>query len=253
MTIASHQLPTAGYIADFQGALREKWREIPATRSGRMFSSELLALSDADLLAYWESCRGETSTPEVRGWYQTLYQDRLAGKYVADIGPGLGIDGIYFAEHGAHVTFVDIVEDNLALLRRVAELKNISADYYFIDDFFSFRFAREYDVFLAVGSLLNAPLDFMQRQMAAMTRFLKLHGTALVLAYPKCRYDQSGARDCAEFGKLTDGERTPWCEWYDDAKIQALFGPAFKLEWSRDFGANRSEFNWFELTKVAED
>src|SRR4029077_12683668 len=131
----------------------------------RQFSAEILARTDGELLEYWEECKRKTCTPEVRGWYQEVYKDRFKGLEVADVGPGVGLDGIFFAEHGAHITFVDIVEDNLKLLERICRLKGIAADFYFVDDFFNFRFKRKFHVFLAVGSLINAPFEFTQRQV----------------------------------------------------------------------------------------
>jgi hypothetical protein len=217
-----------------------------------MFSSDLLKYSDTALLEYWEQCKAETCTPEVRGWYQERYKERLATASVADIGPGVGLDGIWFAEHGARVTFVDIVEDNLALLARICALKGVAADFYYVDDFFQYRFKTQFDCFLCVGSLINAPFDFTRRQVAALAPFLHVGGKVLMLGYPKERFDASGARDGAEFGTTTDGPRTPWAEWYDDDKVIELFGPTFQLEWSRKFGADGIEFNWFELTKVAD-
>jgi hypothetical protein len=236
----------------FDRRLREKWREIPATRQDRTFSSDLLDISDQELLEYWDRCRAETCTPEVRGWYQERYAGRLSHADVADIGPGIGLDGIWFAQHGARVTFVDIVEDNLALLRRLCGLKGIDADFYFIDDFFNYRFAKTFDCFLCVGSLINAPFDFTKRQVAALTPFLRVGGIVLMLGYPRERFEDSGARDGAEFAVMTDGARTPWAEWYDDEKVRALFGPQFRLEWSRNFGHRPIDFNWFELTKINE-
>jgi len=79
-------------------------------------------------------------------------------------------------------------------------------------------------------------IEFMKRQIEAMTKFMKVNGKVLMLAYPRERYIQSGAKSFTEFGKMTDGERTPWAEWYDDEKVEALFGPNFKLNWSRNFG-----------------
>jgi len=241
-----------GEQQSFDSRLREKWREIPATREGRMFSSDLLKVGDDALLEYWELCRAETCTPEVRGWYQDLYKEKLSGSAVADIGPGIGLDGIWFAQHGARVTFVDIVEDNLKLLRRLCDLKKIKADFYYVDDFFTYRFATTFDCFLCIGSLINAPFEFTKRQVEALSRSLRVAGKVLMLGYPKERYDASGARDGAEFAATTDGPRTPWVEWYDDHKVQVLFGPTFRLEWSRNFGYHPTDFNWFELTKVAD-
>gem|GEM_PF-2430944 len=236
----------------FESKLREKWQEIPATRQDRAFSSDLLNWRDDQLLEYWEECRRQTTTPEVRGWFQDLYKDDFSGLDIADVGPGVGVDGIFFAQRGAKVTFVDIVEDNLKLLARICKLKGVAADFYFIDDFFTYHFEKEFDVFLFIGSMINAPFDFTQRQLKSMLAFLRPGGRVLMLGYPKERYVQLGAKSCEEFGKMTDGERTPWCEWYDDEKVRALFGPGFRLNWSRNFGQNNIEFNWFDLSKNTE-
>ncbi len=246
--------PTAlhhGTDNGFSNALRKKWREIPATRQARQFSTDLLDWTDEQLLAYWEKCRQETCIPEIRGWYQQMYKDQLNGADIVEVGPGVGLDGIFFAQHGARVTFADIVEDNLKLLERICRLKNIQAEYYFIEDFFNYQFKRQYDAFLCIGSLINAPFDFARRQVEEMMRYLKVQGKVLFLGYPKERFIKLGAKNGAQFGKMTDGDRTPWCEWYDDGKIKNLFGDHFRLNWSRNFGLKPEDFNWFELTKLS--
>lgn len=234
---------------DFALKLREKWREIPATRQERLMSAQMLELSDAELLDYWEECRRQTTTPEVRGWYHEVYADSFRNMKLADVGPGVGVDGIYFAERGARVTFVDIVRDNLKLIERVCKLKGIEAEYYFIEDFFSYDFANDFDVYIFIGSMHNAPFEFSRKQVAALMSHLRPSGRVVMLAYPKERYDACCARDFAEFGRMCDGERTPWAEWYDDEKIKKLFGPGFTLNSSRNFGTYNIEFNLFDLTK----
>ncbi|WML35475.1 class I SAM-dependent methyltransferase [Clostridium sp. OS1-26] len=195
----------------------------------------------------------ETSTLEVRGWYQNLYKEKFKGLKIADVGPGVGIDGIHFAEQGAEVTFVDIVQDNLKLIERVCNIKGIKANYYFIDDFFNYKFIDKFDGMIFIGSMHNAPFEFSKKQVDALMSHVKVGGKALMLAYPKERYIASGAESFEEFGKMTDGERTPLCEWYDDEKIKELFGKDFVLEWSRNFGQDNIEFNWFDLTKISNE
>lgn len=240
-------------INSFAGSLRQKWCEIPCTRQERLISSEMLNWSDEKLLIYWEECRRQTCVKEVRGWYQDTYKDMFNGLEIAEVGPGVGIDGIFFAQHGANVTFIDIVQDNLILLERICSIKGIKANYYYIDDFFNYHFENSFDVFIFIGSLINAPFEFTKRQADAMMPFLKDGGRIVMLAYPKERYETLGARSFTEFGKMTDGERTPWCEWYDDGKVKALFGEKFVLNWSRNFGRDGIEFNWFDLTKINHD
>jgi len=85
----------------------------------------------------------------------------------------------------------------------------------------------------------------------AVSAFLRPGGLFLLLTYPWERYVSSGAKDFHEFGQKTDGERTPWAEWYDDDKIRALFGPGFELRWSKVFGRKGNpDYNWFEVVKL---
>lgn len=239
-----------GTLTSFEQRTREKWREIPSTREGRVLSTDLLEWPDDRLLDYWERVRREVSVPEARGWFQERYASAFAGMDVADVGPGIGIDGIYFAQHGARVTFVDIVEENLTLLRRLCGIKGVAADFYYINDFFHYRFDKRFDVFMFIGSMHHAPFEFSRRQAAAMTPFLRPGGRVVMLAYPKERFVATGARDFEEFAKRTDGERTPWAEWYDEEKVCRLFGPDFRLNWSRRFGQQGIEFIWFDLIKA---
>jgi ubiquinone/menaquinone biosynthesis C-methylase UbiE len=44
---------------------------------------------------------------------------------VIDIGSGIARQTLQFAIHGASVTFVDIVKDNLEVIRRVARSKGV--------------------------------------------------------------------------------------------------------------------------------
>lgn len=102
--------------------LRDKWGEVPTTRSGRRRTTDLLRLSDEELLAEWMTSREDITTGSQfshRGWYHMLYADSMRGKKVLDVGSGFAIDGITFAQHGAKVTFVDLVESNLLVARRL--------------------------------------------------------------------------------------------------------------------------------------
>jgi len=116
----------------FEKKLRDKWRELPGGRMDRIYSESLMSLSDYELLNYWDRCKEQTSVSDIRGWYQTQYRSEFSGKTLLDIGPGIGIDGIYFAGQGSKVTFADIVEENLTLLRNICDLKAIKAEFCYI-------------------------------------------------------------------------------------------------------------------------
>ncbi|MDL1969964.1 MAG: class I SAM-dependent methyltransferase [Candidatus Desulfofervidaceae bacterium] len=235
-------------LKGFASLLRKKWKEIPIGRTKRECSLSLLELTDAELLQAWEKHKEETSC--VRKWYQKKYKEILKNKKILDFGAGFSVDGLYFALHGAQVTFADIVEDNLKVLKRLCKIMNVNADFYYIDDFFSFKFKTQFDAILFLGSIHHAPFVFTKKEVKALIKYLKPRGLVLMLAYPKKRFENLKARDFVELGKMIDGPNTPWAEWYDEKKVKKLFGKSFKLNFYCEFGQDNSEFNWFELEKI---
>ena len=193
------------FFRSFLSRTRDKWREIPVNER-RVFSSDLLKMDEESLLRVW---RENDATPE-RQWYREHYGPLVKDKDVLDLGCGFSTDGMHFLRSGARVTFADIVQDNLAATRRVAEQFKLPAEYYFIDDIKHFHLPHDFDFIFAIGSLHNAPFELARKEVAAVSEFLRPGGKFLLFAYPKERYDQSGARNFREFGRKTDGERTPW-------------------------------------------
>ncbi len=234
--------------------LRRKWGVVPAGLSDRRGTSDLHALPPNEFRDFWTSTHREATTGNgfpVRGWYQTLYRDLLRGKKVLEIGSGMGIDGIEFARHGARMTFVDIVEGNLALMRRLCEIFGIlDAGFVYLDRFSSLdTLDDDYDVVWCRGSLINAPFEFMKRECSAILPHLKPGGRWIELAYPRERWVRDGQPQFRIWGSMTDGEGTPWMEWYDlDRLLRRLapvrFLPILALNFHND------DFNWFDLVKM---
>ncbi len=109
--------------------LRKKWVQVPTTAAGSERTTRLLELSDEALVAEWEKARMDITTGGEfahRGWYHALYSDGMRGKKVMDIGSGFGVDSITFAQHGARLTFVDLVESNLKVLQRICGIMGLS-------------------------------------------------------------------------------------------------------------------------------
>jgi len=231
---------------------RDKWREVPATLMDRMFSSDLMVKSDSELISYWDMCRQQHARYDVKGWFHDIYKYQFEGKRVLDVGSGIGIDGITFAENGAKVTFADIVSENQTLLKRICALKGISAEFYYIDDCENFKFETKFDAITAIGSLHHIPFELAKKEIAALNEHLIVGGKFCMFTYPKERYEECKCSSFEEFGKKTDGKRTPWAEWYDAEKIQKLFGSNYHLNWWRNFGQSNTEFNWFELSKLSD-
>jgi len=231
--------------------LRKRWVNVPVTTLDRMKTTDLLSLTDQQLLDQWEKAREEITTgagfPH-RGWYHILYADGMRGKKVMDVGSGFGVDSITFAQQGAALTFVDLVESNLKVLERLCGilwLKDVR--FVLLQDLESLRpLDTNYDVIMAMGSLHNAPVEVMKPEYRELIEHLKIGGRWLQLAYPKSRWIRDGIPPFSRWGEVTDGPGTPWCEPYDVAKLLSMFEPKkFEVVLYQEF--HNSDFNWFDL------
>ena len=229
-------------------ALREKWCELPheSEGGGRIFSDQLLLLSRTALFEKWQKYYNRRV--ELDRWYQILYKEFLRDKAVLEIGSGLGLDGVMFLQQGVkHWTFCDIAKSNLQVIQRVCEHLNLNADFVFIDDDFScFDKLGMFDVIWANGSLINVPFEFARGECMRILPHLKPGGRWMELCYPRERWIREGRLPFSEWGKVTDGERTPWVEWYDLVKMQRRLFPA-PMEVILDFNFYSDAFNWFDL------
>jgi SAM-dependent methyltransferase len=229
---------------------REKWREAPqgSDTDGRVFSSDLLALPDDALLARWENMAARRAEGEL-GWLATLYGDTFRERRVLEIGSGLGFDALRFAERGARWTCADIVPDNLALIRRIARLKRLDSriDTHLIADDLSFAgLAPGYDAIWVFGSIHHVPFATAREEALAALALLKPGGRWMELVYPRERWLREGAPPFEDWGRLTDGARTPWAEWHDVEKVLRRLAPA-PLRVVLDFGFCSDNYRWIDL------
>ena len=187
----------------------------------------------------------------VRGWYHMLYRDILRDKTVLEIGSGMGIDGIELARHGARMTFVDIVESNLELLERLCRIFGIGdARFVYLERLSSLdALPADFDVVWCQGSLINAPFEFATRECAAILPHLKKSGRWIELAYPRERWERDGRPRFSLWGTMTDGEGTPWMEWYDLGRLSARLAPA-KFVPLLTLNFHNDDFNWFDLLRI---
>lgn len=249
----------AGEPSDGKGAswqlpyetLRKKWVEVPVTSTAAQKTTRLIELPDAALLAEWEAARKDITTgPEFahRGWYHALYGDGMRGKKVMDVGSGFGVDSITFAQHGAKLTFVDLVETNLRVLERLCMLMGIrEVEFVHLQDLDSLKpLENDYDVIMAMGSMHHAPIDILKPEYQELLHHLKVGGHWLQLAYPKSRWIRDKRPRFAHWGIVTDGEGTPWAEWLDLEKLLGALAPAkFDVVLYQEF--HNHDFNWFDL------
>jgi 2-polyprenyl-3-methyl-5-hydroxy-6-metoxy-1,4-benzoquinol methylase len=231
--------------------LRERWVSVPSGENIFEKTTNLLQLSDRELLTSWERARKAITAGHEfahRGWYHALYADGMRGKKVLDVGSGFGVDPITFAQHGATVTFVDLVESNLKVLERLSKIMGLpNVRFVLLEDLKSLKpLDTDYDVIMAMGSLHHAPSDILKPEYQELLRHLKVGGRWLQLAYPKARWIRDKRPRFAEWGSITDGPGTPWAEWYDLDKLLRMFAPArFEVILYQEFHNN--DFNWFDL------
>ena len=235
--------------------LRRKWSTVPAGPADHRSAKDLLALYDEDLGKFWTETHRQTTSGDgfaVRGWYQELYKEALRGRKVLEIGSGIGIDGIEFARHGASVTFVDIIEDNLSVIKRLCSIFSIGeAQFVYLQGFSSLdSLAHDYDVVWCGRSQINTPFDFARRECAAILPHLKTGGRWIERAYPRERWVRDGSPPFRVWGTITDGEDTPWVEWCDLEKLIARLAPA-RFAPVLAFNFHHDDFNWFDLLKTA--
>jgi hypothetical protein len=234
---------------------REKWREAPrgSDMDGRVFSTGLLALSDAELLATWDAMAARRYGGEI-GWLGPLYSDTFRDRQVLELGSGLGFDGLRFVAGGAAWTFADIVSDNLAVIRRIARLKGLESQvrFHLIGDDLSFAgLPDDYDAIWVFGSIHHVPFEMARREAVDALGHLKPGGRWMELVYPRERWLREGAPPFEQWGKLTDGERTPWAEWHDLEKVRRRLFPA-PLRAVLDFEFCAQNYRWLDLRYAAD-
>jgi len=234
--------------------LRHKWGEVPGGLLTRRKTADLLRMPDRELLEMWEQSRHESCTGDdgftTRGWYHQIYKDVLRGKKVMDVGSGMGMDGITFAQHGAEMTFVDIVQSNLDLLKRLCSLMGVTgARFHYMQDTDSLKtLSADYDVIWCQGSLINAPYEIVRGEIQELVKHLTIGGRWIELAYPKERWQRDGSPPLEQWGRVTDGPGTPYMDWYDLDKLRAALSPA-ELDVVLSFNFHNDDFNWFDLVR----
>jgi SAM-dependent methyltransferase len=229
--------------------LRSKWIEIPISDAERRRSSSLESLPDDALLALWRK-GAQSAARDHRAWYQNLYRDTFRGKRLIDYGCGLGFDCLLYAQHGAQVTFVDLVESNVTVVRRLARLMGLGGcEFLYMEDLRSLDALHgEYDVVYCCGSMINAPLWVIHSEAQTLLRHLPAGGRWIELAYPKARWVRDGSPPFEEWGEMTDGG-APWMEWHDAEKIKSYLAPA-RFDVIRELDFHDQFFNWIDLIRI---
>jgi len=217
--------------------------------------------TDEQLVAYWR-----TSAPSDR--FTTHLIGRYHGKKLLDVGSGLARTTMQFVEHGASVTFADIVMDNLKVLQRLCKALNAAdrCKMLHITSVESFKAleAESFDAISMLGSIHHMPKEIATKEMHLALKALKPRGQLFMLVYPmtnwlRCKITIDSTSDtkahCAfnVWGRITDGLEAPWAEWYELSKILDLVHPTqMEVEWCGHTrtAAGKSEFLMASLIKA---
>jgi SAM-dependent methyltransferase len=226
--------------------MAEKWREVPGgtDQHPRQFSDDLLQAPNAELMAWWTN--QYENAHALRGWYWNLYGEILRGKRVLEIGSGLGFDAVHLASRGAAVTCCDIAPSNLEIVRRIARARGLDISTLHIDGVDAFnRLPRDFDAVWAIGSIHHVPFDEAREESGAIIEHLKPGGRWIELTYPRERWVREGSPPFDQWGQLTDGERTPWAEWYDIEKLKLRLYP-WRIEPTLEHRHQSATYVWMD-------
>jgi SAM-dependent methyltransferase len=231
--------------------LADKWHEIPTGGGIRKSSAQQILLPDAEFLAWWNEVAQRQTAQDFYYWIFEVYRDFVRAKKMIDVGPGAGVLGTRFLREGARITFADVAESNLQVIERNCKLKGISgASFLPVTSFDAIlRLADDYDAIFALGSLHHTPANIAKPEFEALASRLKVGGRFIALTYPKERWVREGSKPFSEFGKGTDGENTPWAEWYDADKFLAQLSP-YKFRILMSFNLHNDDFNWFDFQRT---
>lgn len=103
------------------------------------------------------------------------------GKYLLEVGCGVGIDLVRFARHGAVATGVDLAEVAVGLARKNAELNNVTTTIQAMDGEHLVFSDRTFDVVYAHG-VLQYTKD-PSKMIREIYRVLKPGGEAILMVY----------------------------------------------------------------------
>lgn len=105
------------------------------------------------------------------------------GKKVLEIGCGVGIDLVHFAENGAIVTGVDLADTSIELAKKNFELRGLKGDFYRLDgENLPFTDAS-FDMVYAHGVLQYT--ENAQKMANEIRRVLRPGGEAIMMVYNK--------------------------------------------------------------------
>jgi len=238
---------------------RSYWRYAPSGL-GKHDTRQLALMPDAELLKIWNHAfvARFRAYPEEDIFAQVVAQN-TGSRRVLSIGSGLGFHEILYASHGAELTCADIVESNLAVINRIAVLKEV-ADHVtslYCADSSEAVYGGPYDVVFIYGSLMVMPESLQRKLMAQAKASLAPRGEIILMLYTwqfarsTCGWNSPDQFDPLVFARVSDpsvgDEHCPWSDWHDDRKLLELAGPDMVV--TRRQTWNNALYVWYMLQR----
>lgn len=228
-----------------------KWFVIPfrLPNSERDSSKNLVNLDNDFLKKAYEKMEIIDHSDDERGWYRDKYVNEFRNKKILDLGCGSGKDGLFFAKRGARVTFADVVSTNLDLVKKMSGIYNLKANFYHIKSYEDYSRLGQFDFIWAQGSLHHNPKFLTKLIIKKLSTNFNKNQRFLILAYPRERWIKDGYPLYRDWGKMTDGEGTPWAEPFEEKEIKYIFSNKSKIifqkKWNLATGVNN--FIFFDI------
>src|SRR5262245_3600350 len=230
---------------DFQTQVKE-WSSPPVDHLNAYIpSAKLLELEDdelRELIAAMEAERYGGWRNHGGLWRSALGLDSTHGKRVLDFGCGVGLEALQFAKTGNRISLADISKSNLELAQRVIRLcapEAHGSGFHLVSDQYPFiLMPRAFvDVFYCNGVLHHIwyPQEIMQRAW----EILAPGGEARLMVYSDYAWrnyitteppeDTANDPGFSAFVRAFD-QVGHYADWYDQAKVERLFGEWFDVE-----------------------
>lgn len=207
------------------------WQNIPKAKGSNPWNSKLLELiSDEELLIQFESEQKIARQKKERemGFVLAINSiSRIENAMVMDYGSGIGFYGFEVLDKlkDAKVTFVDISEVNLRIIKRIASLKGytkrVKTQAVMDQMAENLHFKENFDLICSMGVLHHTP--YAKEIVKNLTGFLRTGGIFEVMLYndhyKKRLSVKKGHRlSKTEFGELTD----PTCDGLKNSFLRLI-------------------------------